>query len=221
MKKTIAAAACFFVSTLAVPGLADDKGWTSDGGVYFSGRGLVLNLRGTNQTAIGSDRWEFEIGRGGTAAIGYAFALPDYGTDVRIEIEGSYREAANDAISFADGTFWDITGNTTIKAGMVNLLLDFHTQTRLSPYIGAGLGRAQIGFDDWLVVETDPLGAVSTFVLPPEEIDVAVWQAMAGFGLAISPGLIVDLEYRYFQPTSSNYNGLLSNELALGLRIVF
>ena len=221
MKKTVAVAVFAFVGGLAAPALAGEGGWTSDGGLYLSARGLVQNLRGTNQTSIGSDYWDYGIGYGAIGAVGYAFVFPKYGADIRTEIEGSYRQAANDSIIFADGTYWDISGNTTIKAAMVNVLIDFHTQTRFSPYVGAGLGRTEISFDSWSVVETDPLGTVTAFTLPGSDSDVSAWQVMAGFGYGLSPGLNIELEYRYFQPNDPNYNGLISNEVALGLRMVF
>jgi opacity protein-like surface antigen len=223
MKKTIAAIAFVFVVGLAAPGLADENGWTSDGGLYISGHGLITNLRGTNETgcACGNDYWEYDIGFGGTAAVGYAFVFPGYGVDLRGEIEGSYRKSAHDSISFADGTFWDINGNTTIKAVMVNMLVDVHTQTRLTPYFGAGLGRMEIGYDNWSVTQTDPLGVVTTFGLPTINFDVGAWQAIAGLGFAISPSLIIDLEYRYFQPNDPGFNGLISNDFAFGLRFIF
>lgn len=223
MKKSIAAFVFLFAASIATPVLAQEGGWTQAGGLYVSGHGFVMNPRGTNYGAAGTDFWDYDLGVGGAGAIGYTFVFPEYGSDVRFEFEGSYRHAANDAIRWATGEYWDISdGNTTAASVMANLMIDFHTQTRLTPYIGAGIGRSRIALDSWTVDVFDSDGVyLGTFNLAEDEWYVTSWQVLAGVSYGISPGLTIDLEYRKFQPNDTSWNGLISNEFALGFRLTF
>jgi len=216
MKKLLAPFAFYLIAGLFAPAFADEKS-TIDGGLYISGHGLVEMLNGTNSTIAGNDHHEFDPGWGVTAAIGYTWAFPDSPGDLRLEIEGGYRKAPYDSITFADSSFWLVDGDLEFLTGMVNVIVDFHAGRRFVPHIGIGLGRSQIRWRD--IVVTDEIGVVTAF-LDTEE-DVTMTQVMVGLGYRLSPGLIVDTEYRYFVPNDSSFDGLRANEFTVGFRMIF
>ena len=152
-----------------------------------------------------------------TGAIGYVWAFPEAPADVRLELEGSYRKAPYDSIAFADGTFWLVDGDLEFLTGMVNLIVDFHLGQHLVPHVGFGLGRTQIRWRD--IVVTDELSVVTAFADTKE--DVTMTQVIVGLGYRLSPGLIIDTEYRLFNPNDPNFNGLMANEFTVGFRMIF
>ena len=222
MKKTICALGFLAIAVTAAPAAADEY-WTVDSGLYISGRASVQSVQASNATALGNDQWEYDTGFGVIAAVGYAFVFPEYGVSLRGEIEGSYRLAENTDVYFANGYYWDVVdGDTIYRSGMVNILIDVHTQTRFAPYFGAGIGRTLLRFNNWIVDVYDGTGAyIGRAVYPERDYDISVWQAIAGVGFHLSPGLAVELEYRFFQPNDPGFNGYISNEVSLGVRMIF
>lgn len=217
MKKFFAPLACFLLAGLSAPVFADEQS-TIDGGLYISGHGLVEMLKGTNEgCSCGNDHHEFDPGWGVTGAIGYVWAFPDSPADIRLELEGSYRKAPYDSIAFADGTFLTVDGDLEFLSGMVNLIVDFHIGPRFVPHLGVGLGRSQIRWRD--IVVTDEFGVVTAYA--DSEEDVTMTQVMVGLGYRLSPGLIVDAEYRLFNPNDPSFNGLMANEYTVGFRMIF
>ena len=216
MKKISAPFALFLLVGLSAPAFAEDQS-TFDGGLYFSGHGLVQMLKGTNANVGGNDHHEFDPGWGATAAMGYVWAFPESPGDIRLELEGSYRKTPYDSIQWADGTFWLVDGDLEFLTGMVNLMVDFHAGPRFVPHIGVGVGRTQIRWRD--IVVTDEFGVVTA--LEDAEEDVTMTQLILGLGYRLSPGLIVDTEYRLFNPNDPSYNGLMANELTVGFRMIF
>ncbi len=221
MKITTSALAIVAVAIAAAPAAADDH-WTADGGPYISGFITGQNVRASNATIAGNDQWEYDVGAGFIGSVGYAFLFPQYGVDLRAEIEGAYRRISVENIEFASGFYWEVNGETVFRSAMANIIIDVHTQSRFAPYFGGGMGRAELRFNSWVVTEYDPTGAlVGTFQIPARNYDVAVWQAIAGVGYRLSPGLLIDLSYRYFQPNDRGFNGYISNEFAIGVRMTF
>lgn len=216
MKKISASLAFFLLVSLSAPAFADEHS-TIDGGLYISGHGLVEFLNGTNETASGNDHHNFDPGWGVTAAMGYVWAFPDSPASVRLELEGSRRKTPYESMQFADGTFWTVDGDLEILSGMVNLIVDFNIGQRFVPHIGAGVGSSQIGWRD--IVVTDEFGVVTASA--DWEVDVIMTQIIVGLGYRLSPGLIVDTEYRLFNPNDPNYNGLMANEITVGFRMIF
>lgn len=217
MKKIPATFAFFLLVSLSAPAFADEHSMV-DGGLYISGHGVFEMLNGTNEgCTCGNDHHEFDPGWGVTGAIGYAWAFPNSPADVRLELEGSYRKSPYNSIQWASGAVSLVDGDLEFLTGMVNLIVDIHVGQRFVPHIGVGLGRSQIRYRD--IVETDDLGVVTVY--PDSEVEVTMTQAIVGFGYRLSPGLIVDTEYRLFNPNDPNYNGLMANEVTIGFRMIF
>lgn len=156
------------------------------GDLYFGVRGgaVILNdaeLSDTTGTlqALGAEL-EMKTGFGVAGAIGYDWrSPPNYATDFRAEFEVSYRY--NDADSVTVPGFGTISldgGYLSTWAGMGNIYFDIHTPSSVYPYIGAGVGLANVSDGD--VDDT-----------------AFAYQGMVGLAYRIRSGTKLNLEYRY------------------------
>lgn len=214
MKKAILALGLIALNAAASPAAGQESPGV-DSGLYLSVRALGANPTAKDDPS--QQVWELNYGYGGMAAIGYAVALPGYATNFRFEIEASYRMYEFDSITDPPLTLCGVrvcptTGDFNIAAGMANVYFDFSTTSRIVPTLGFGYGRARYYFQDW-AISGGP-------TIPNFHFDTDIFQVMGGIGYRLSPGLIIDAEYRYLQPNDSNFNGFFSNELTIGLRFI-
>lgn len=214
--KILIPAAVFLAFVFAAVPAAGQEESKSDRGFYLSIRGL-----GSNPTAKDDPsqvEYEMDYGYGGIAAIGYALANPGYGVNFRFEIEGGYRmyelKEAFDPLGAVCGGVLLIctaTGDFNVATAMANIYFDFNTGSNLLPSFGVGYGRGRFFFDDWSFNGSPPSSI---------RVDADVYQAMVGIGYKITPGMILDTEYRFLQPNDSSMNGFFSNEFTIGLRLI-
>lgn len=112
---------------------------------------------------------------------------------MRFDIEYAY--SANDIDSIGGGTAAD---DVTVDAYMLNAFVDFATDTQFTPYIGAGIG--------WANVETNiPAAGLS------DSDDVFAYQGRLGVAYepATIPNVAFSLGYRYFGTADPEYNTTL------------
>jgi len=102
----------------------------------------------------------------------------------RLELEGRYSE--ND--------FEDMDGQVEATAFMLNSWYDFNAHGRFHPYIGVGVGAAQLEAD-----------LIDGFKL--DDDTVFAYQAGAGIAFDITDRLTADLGYRYFATDDPTYSG--------------
>lgn len=189
MKRLILTAvlALVFIATSAH---AADKGMYVSGNV---GLGIVPELdqeiAGTLVTTA-----EFDIGFRIAGAVGYDFGA------FRVEGEIGYR--TNDADEGTIGGFFPvpIDGDISVLSFMVNGYYDFPAATpSLAPYVGVGLGVANIDADI----------SVPSFAPFPQIVDdsatVFAYQFIAGLGFNISPTTTITADYRYFATTDPEF----------------
>lgn len=130
---------------------------------------------------------EFDAGYRLAAALGY-----DYGL-LRLEGEFAYRE--NDVDSFS-GRFlgtpfaFAADGDVSATSFMFNGFWDLETGSPMTPYLGAGIGLANVSYDDVV----DDVGA--PFI--DDDDTVLAFQFAAGLAFEVTPVLTLDLGYRYF-----------------------
>ncbi len=105
------------------------------------------------------------------AAVGYDFGWP------RIEGEVSYQRSS------AKGR----GGHFGVLAAMLNAYLDIETGTRITPYVGGGVGVARLHADD--------IGNVTSLTDSNYEI---AWQAIGGVKFAVTDALALFVDYRFF-----------------------
>jgi opacity protein-like surface antigen len=113
----------------------------------------------------------FDAGYGIGVAAGYDFG------PARLEIEAGYGESDIDKVT-VNGSKIDSDGTLKVQTFMVNGFADFRTGGNLTPYLGAGIGCANIDLDD-------------------DDDTVLAGQLAAGVLIDVNPAVAVDLGYRF------------------------
>ena len=136
--------------------------------------------------------------------------------NIRLEGELAYRYNETDEFQRSD-----LDGDITSVALMFNAAVDFVNKTSYTPYVMAGLGVANVSFNDL------KSGGVTYL---DDDDTVMAYQLGAGCGFKLTEKLDLDLGYRYFSTTKPevrdealakgkiNYN---NHALMLGLRYSF
>lgn len=122
----------------------------------------------------------------------------DTGRYFRFDITGEYRGSAvflaNDSYqTFGPGTN-EYTADIESWVGLANMYIDLGTWLCVTPYVGGGVGFASIdviGLKDVNV----PVNSVA-FAKDSTETNFA-WAVYAGLAYKVTPGLTIDLSYRY------------------------
>lgn len=227
----------FAVFSLCTPLAQAQDYYESDGGLYWSVRGGLSQLRdkqwfiwpeydslNLGATLNAHDEWrnvEMDYGFVAGASLGYTVLFPESSADLRFELEGIYRR--NDD-GQTNAEWWPvdpcscsvslgqisstIDGSVEVRSAMANFLVDFHTPTRITPYFGFGAGISQMVVDVQL---SDPGRWAYDYPYPiviDETLYALSWQAIAGVGYHLSPGTIVTLEFRYFRLAADRYSRL-------------
>ncbi len=225
---------------VAVPSLAAfAQAWNT--GVYVELNGGAVLVGEANDVAskvvgdVGDDTlpelgrdWEFTLGAGGAAGIGYDFGairleggLSYLSTGIKISRDQKLEEDDN------KDTF-------TVLAATGNAWYDIDTGSPWTLYLGGGFGTANVGIHlDEIKVKNIPDTPKYTF---------STWslafQAGAGIGYTIADFMVIDLGYRLLGSIdpklvkSGSIDGsdfewplepgtLLTHRLGLGLRIIF
>jgi len=147
----------------------------------------------------------FDTGFGITAAIGNA-----YENGLRGEVEFGYRTSDIDEFDsdFGSGS---INGDISTISLMINGYYDFMPKETICPFIGAGIGYANVEGD------IDELGS--------EDDNVFAYQVAVGVAFAINSQTKIDVQYRYFDTDDSDFDGLEAeygtHNAMLGVRYSF
>lgn len=138
-----------------------------------------------------------------SADSGYAFggALGrQFGSGFRAELEVNYRQNDLDDLSIAAfglAATGKLDGDVSTLAGMANLLYDIQLGTRITPYIGGGLGLASVN------VDIDSVGGTTT-AFDDSEI-VFAWQGMAGLRFRLTDRISIRGGYRLFSTSDPEF----------------
>lgn len=137
----------------------------------------------TLSDGVDSAELSFDTGFGFMAAIGNNFE------GLRGEVELSYR--TNDADKISAGAFSEsVSGDVSSLAVMGNLLVDLPVSESVRPFLGAGIGLANVDADG------------------DEDDTVFAYQAIIGLGFPLTYVTTLDLQYRYFATEDPNFNGI-------------
>jgi opacity protein-like surface antigen len=203
MKRVLIAAA---LMALSGPALAE--GWYAD----FGGSYGFFEEETIKDGIIPGGRGELAVhdGFGVTTALGYAWQ-----NGLRTEAELGYRRNSLDKVSggaFGTAFTGDVDGHVSAFSGMANVLYDYQTRGDLTPYIGAGIGAADV------TVVSDRLRADDSDL-------VFAYQFMGGVRYALTNNLSVRAGYRFFATTTPEIQGstgeYLTHNVELGLTIGF
>jgi opacity protein-like surface antigen len=129
---------------------------------------------------------EFDNGFNVGGAFGY-----DYGL-ARLEIELAHRENDVDTINNVNGAFKG-DGDFSATSLMLNGYWDFETGSPVVPYLGGGIGFANVSANN---VKVFDVNGVNSFV--DDDDNVFAYQLAAGIAFDINPALTLDLGYRFF-----------------------
>lgn len=141
-------------------------------------------------TGVGINRSvDTDTGWGVVPSIGYR-----YGNGLRTEFELGYR--SNDVDSVSGSTFGG--GQIKVKSAMLNLLYDVGTGSRITPYIGGGIGYARVKYDN-----VRPVGVGFGHI--DDSDGVFAYQGIAGLSYWVSDALELAAEYRYFATKDPDY----------------
>ena len=184
-------------------------------GLYVSGNlgfAMASDSDLTDSTVPGiTINTEFDTGLAFGAALGYDF------NRFRVEGEISYQKNDVDKIG-AQGVFFDATGDATALSFLINGYYDFKNRSAFTPFISAGLGFAQVEFND---IDISGLG----FSGSSDSDTVFAYQIGMGIGYAITEKVTIDVKYRYLGTEDSEYDTtkaeFASNNFLFGVRINF
>lgn len=187
--------ALFAVPVAAALGLTPVAHAASEKGFYGAlGGGGVLTEDAETEPGLGAvpgAEASFDVGFGALGAVGY-----DWG-DLRSEFELSYRRSELDGIS----GFANTDGHLSNLGVMVNALYDFDTASAVTPYIGAGVGLAHLGTDNW------KSGAVG---LTDDSTAEFAYQGIVGLSMAITDRLDLFADYRYLASVDPTFSDVVT-----------
>lgn len=164
---------------------------------------------------------DFDDGFVAGAAFGHYFGNGANGYRWRIEGELSYREAdiENQRLNGSRAPASD--GETNATAAMANGYIDFRPDAKFVPYLGVGIGVADVEFDG--------LAANGSRLLDDDDT-VFAYQLIAGASINVYQNIDIFVEYRYFatdDPEVSPTGGreteteFETNNVLLGVRFTF
>ncbi|MDX2493411.1 MAG: outer membrane beta-barrel protein [Desulfuromusa sp.] len=175
--------------------------------IYYSGNmGIVSASDSDIDDGFDTGELSFDDGFAVTGALGQTL-----GSTGRVEVELGYRTNNIDKIKIDGLGIANIDGDVTTLSLMGNGYYDIVTGSNFTPFIGAGIGVANIK------AKMDLVGS--------EDDTVFAYQLAAGGSLAINKNLSVDLQYRYFATADPDFDGLEAeyntHNLIFGLRLTF
>lgn len=180
-------------------------------GPYFSAFLGTSFARDTTVTSFDgissfSDEVTFDPGIyvGGTG--GYDFGF------LRLEGELSYRNANIDKVTASNGErFRNLDGDLGAFATMFNVFFDLHNPSRVTPYLGGGIGFATLHLSD-----THGYSNINGYTHLYDDSSDTVFASQVGAGLdiAINSRFSLDIGYRYFITEKANLDGdIISSNL--------
>lgn len=131
----------------------------------------------------------------------------------RLEGELSYRTGDLSDVELRDGSTFDMSGEWSTYAGLLNIYYDFDVPWQVTPYIGAGIGYG------WHEGEMSSAAANITNV--SDDAGGLLWQVGGGLKYRVNSELAFSGSYRYlnstdleFSSTEVEYNG---HEIRIGM----
>jgi opacity protein-like surface antigen len=198
---------------------------------YVSGNIGAVQLMDSDSTATApggsiTGEFEFDAGLGVNAAVGLSLGA------LRLEGELSYRQsdfdqgtlssltAGNTTFSFSGAT-GDVGGDVTSLGVMGNMWYDFDMGGKLKPFIGGGIGMAQVEAD------IDSIAGIPVSLSGDDT--VFAYQVGAGVGYDVSDKVVVTLGYRFFGTADPEFESgsttvegeYQSHNIEIGMRFKF
>jgi outer membrane protein OmpA-like peptidoglycan-associated protein len=183
---------------------------TTDG--WYVGADTGVNLVPTNKLktqTLGNLKETNDPGYVILGEVGYGIG------PFRAEAEVGWRGNDVDKLkSASNATFSGSRGSLNLLSGMFNGYYDIHTGTPFTPFIGAGLGVAD--------VSADKIRATGATVSNDDKATFA-YQGIAGVSYAVSDNLGIKLDYHYLRtnPTSLREDSSLGDVAGAKLKTTY
>jgi len=189
---------------------------TASAGVYISGNlGAVFLSDADFYIDDFNMNGEFAFDNGAVATLAIGTSIGNAG---RIEMELASRANDFDEIRYDDYGTLDADGDVTTGSLMGNAYYDFKNESRLTPFIGGGLGFANVEYD------IDSIGGEDVYNAKDDD-DVMAYQLMLGASFAATDHLNIDLQYRFFGTEDPEFDDIdveyQTHNVMLGLRYSF
>lgn len=164
---------------------AQDKPWYVAAGL---GASFVDDIDATDSTGF-TIATDLDTGIFSTGAFGRSFG------NFRAEGELSYNTNDVSTVS-ALGVSLGASGDVSTLGFMVNGYYDFDTNSKWTPYIGGGIGGANVSINSLSVVGVP---------LADDDTTVFAYQAKVGVAYAFSPAWVGTLGYRFFGTEDADF----------------
>lgn len=183
-------------------------------GQYVSGNIGLAILTDSDLTDSTAPGVTVELESDNGMAFGIAFGYSSiYST--RTELELVYQTNDIDQVSML-GEGVTAGGDTSTLAFLLNGYYDFVNNSKLTPFISAGIGFAKVEVNDFSVFG-NPIGSDDDMVL--------AYQVGAGVGYAVTEKVTIDLKYRYFGTSNPEFDTTeaeySSHNFYFGIRVSF
>lgn len=227
MKRALAAIAV--LSTLAVPAISPAA--SAYPGGYMSGfLGINVNsdtnAESTDFFTNFNDRVEFDPGINIGGTVGYDFGI------VRLEGELSYKHAEIKSVTDKDDDFRfrNVDGSIGATAMIFNGFFDLHNNSRITPYLGGGIGFAGLYLSDTTGIDTSGGSAQRIILYGDSDDAVFAYQLGTGVEIDLNRFYSLDIGYRYFVTDRATFDSDLdistslkfeSHNATLGFRFKF
>jgi opacity protein-like surface antigen len=193
-----------FVLTLSLVAGVSSVAWSE---LYYSGSmGSSVMDDAFIDDGVDTGEFSFEDGFVATGAIGQSF-----GDVFRAELEGGYRTNSFDEMRIDGDGVYAINADMRALSLMSNVYIHLFPHNFISPFIGVGVGVANIEAD------IDRYGRADDTVF--------AYQVASGCSIAMSRSLSFDIQYRYFATEDPDLNGVeteyATHDLFVGLRFSF
>lgn len=133
---------------------------------------------------------------------GYDFGL------VRLEGELAYRWASIDRITSQTNAYRisEVDGSMGVASGMMNLFLDLHNDSPITPYVGGGVGVATLSMSDTFGYVSNGVSTRYETLYLENDKTVFAYQVGGGLDLALGRHFALDLGYRYFRTNEAHFD---------------
>lgn len=147
-----------------------------------------------------SDQVTFDPGIYTGGAVGYDLGF------MRLEGELSFRNAELDTVIDSSGYHYrNVDGDLGVSATMFNVFFDLHNTSRVTPYLGGGVGFANLRLSDTSGYDSRIPGRIQLY----DESDNTVFacQFNTGMNIEINSWFSLDIGYCYFITEKANLDG--------------
>ncbi|MCB2096322.1 MAG: OmpA family protein [Parvularculaceae bacterium] len=131
----------------------------------------------------------------------------------RKEFEFSYRQndlrhLPGDGINFTGWNENTVDGDIQSMAFMFNLIKNFQSSGKVTPFVGVGAGMARLKAD-YLGADPSFSGGFGALSVNDKSWEFA-YQGIAGLAFELAEGLALDISYRYFATLDPDFSGTLA-----------